>query len=204
MVLPLCANTFDPACDPIAIPVPPSPISAPSYKNNVFFSLDLLVWDARAEGLEYAYSNSQTQSNQELSSFEPESKFEPALRIEFGGFLPYDNWVLGALYTYYHSNRNHLASQSFDPLGVPGPGIISTWTYPSAFSNNNTGARFQSANNQWKLNCSFLDLSLKKDCPISSSFTVTPLFGLRSAWLHQHYNVNYNSGNTIVFASGIV
>ena len=164
-------------------------------QERVFFTTDLLIWDSREEGLEYAYKNTKTQFDQDLSSFEPESKFEPGFRIGLGGFLPYDRWTLGSLYTYYYTNRSHSVSHQFDTQGDPGPGIIAVWTYPSAFFSNNIAARFEEAHNQWRLHCSFLDLSLSRQCPIGNRFIITPDFGIRAAWIHQRYTVNYNGGN---------
>lgn len=186
------------------------PSVQPIQKNEIFFSLDLLVWDAREEGLEYAYKNSGSQNDQELTSLEPSSKFEPAFRLGLGGFLPYDSWNFGALYTFYRTERRSSGSFSFNPTGTPGPGMIAVWTYPSAFSNNNNGARFVSAKNQWKLHSSLLDLALSRPCAIASYFHAVPMFGIRSAWLHQRYTVDYGAGNLIdntipvtVLSSGI-
>jgi len=165
----------------------------------VFFSLELLVWDTREEGLEYAYKNTGSQNVQQLTSFEPPGKFEPAFRLDLGGFLPYDNWRLGGAYTFYRTNRHSSASFSFNSTATPGPGMIAVWTYPSAFANNNTGARFGSAKNNWKLTASFLDVALSRPCAIGSQFTSTPSFGIRSAWIGQRYGVDYNSGNRIPF-----
>ena len=203
----------EPLCDPVSgfptteQPVRPGRILSSkkqrtTQQNEIFFSFDLLVWDAREEGLEYAYKNTGNQTNQSLTSLEPHTKFEPAFRLGLGGFLPYDHWKLGALYTFYRTNRHTSGSQSFSPTGTPGPGMSSVWTYPSAFSNNNNGARFTSASNQWRLHASLLDFALSRPCSIASYFTATPSFGIRSAWLHQRYEVNYGSGNLIVFGAG--
>jgi hypothetical protein len=178
------------------------PCTTKASKNEIFFNVDLLVWDAREDGLEYAYKNSGTQNNQELSSFEPHSKFEPAFRLGLGGFLPYDSWTLGAIYTFYRTERHSSGEFNFNPYGTPGPGMIAVWTYPSAFSNNNNGARFSSAKNTWRLHSSFLDLELGRPCKIASYFTLTPSFGIRSAWLHQRYQVEYANGNLILFGDG--
>src|SRR5579862_1680732 len=78
--------------------LPCKPLCKEAQKNEIFFNVDLLVWDAREEGLEYAYQNSGTLFDQELTSFEPHTKFEPAFRLGLGGFLPYDSWTLGATY----------------------------------------------------------------------------------------------------------
>lgn len=186
---------FDPACHP------PRKIQrsiAQAKENQTgLFTVDLLIWDACEEGLEYAYRNTQTQMNQKLTSFEPDSKFEPAFRIGVGGFLPYDQWEIAALYTYYHTDRHHSKTSNFDPSSTPGPGMISTWTYPTAFNNQNLGARFQTAENQWKLHCSFLDLALNRTCRLTSSFALIPSFGIRSAWIHQRYKAIYSMGNLI-------
>lgn len=199
---------LDPVFHPIRAqekqPSAPKDLPRESQKNRqeVFFICDLLVWDSREEGLEYAYKNTKTQSNQELRSFEPESKFEPGFRVGCGGFLPHDEWILGALYTYYSTNRKDSASHDFDVSGSPGPGMISVWTYPSAFLNNNTAARFETAHNHWKLHTSFLDLSLGRECAIGSQFKIVPTFGVRAAWIHQRYEVDYNEGNAIVPSMG--
>jgi hypothetical protein len=175
---------------------------APPKQSELFFTVDLLVWDAREEGLEYAYKNTGSLTNQELRSLEPSSKFEPAFRIGIGGYLPYDSWTLEAAYTLYQTRRHSSSTFDFNTLGSPGPGNVAVWTYPSAFSNNNTGARFESATSVWKLHASFLDLALGRPCLIGSSFTLTPSFGVRSAWIHQRYNTDYSNGNLILFGAG--
>ena len=196
------ASSYDPALHPRSSQRSRCPPPSPIKKNEVFCSIDLLIWDAREEGLEYAYKNSGTQNNQELSSLEPNSKFEPAFRLGLGGFLPYDSWTLGALYTFYHTERHSSGNLDFNQTGALGPGIIAVWTYPSAFSNNNNGARFISAKSEWKLHSSFLDLALSRPCNIASYFTTTPSFGVRSAWLHQRYGVEYGNGNLVHFGTG--
>jgi hypothetical protein len=183
-------------------PTAPKPCTEQPSKNEIFFNVDLLVWDAREEGLEYAYKNSGSQSDQELTSFEPHTKFEPGFRLGLGGFLPYDSWTLGALYTFYRTERHSSGSFDFNPAAAPGPGMIAVWTYPSAFANNNNGARFFSAKNKWHLHASFLDLELGRPCKIASYFTLTPSFGIRTAWLHQRYQVEYGQGNLILFGAG--
>jgi hypothetical protein len=175
---------------------------APPKQSEIFFNVDLLIWDAREEGLEYAYKNTGSQTDQDLTSLEPGSKFEPAFRIGLGGYLPYDSWTLEALYTSYQTHRHSSGTFDFDTSLTLGPGNIAVWTYPSAFSNNNNGARFESASSAWKLHASFVDLALSRPCSIGASFTFIPSFGVRSAWLHQHYDTNYDEGNLILFDGG--
>jgi hypothetical protein len=180
--------------------------SSPYFKSpetptvsEVFFNLDLLVWDAREEGLEYAYKNTGTQNEQELTSLEPGSKFEPAFRIGIGGFLPYDSWILEAIYTFYQTTRHSSHFFDFDHTGAPGPGMIPVWIYPSAFANNNNGARFETAKGEWRLHSSILDFAMGRPCKVASYFTITPSFGIRSAWIHQRYETNYGVGNLLAF-----
>ncbi len=170
---------------------------SPHKENQVFFDLDLLIWDAHEEGLEYAYKNTKSQTCQQLTSFEPQSKFAPGFRIGLGGFLPYDTWTLGAIYTYYHTDRHALVKFQFDLRGPVGPGIIAVWTYPSAFADHNIGARFTTAKSKWILHTSFIDLALSRECAIASHFSITALFGIRSSFLHQRYQVDYGGGNLI-------
>ncbi len=172
-----------------------------SLFGEVFTNFDFLIWQARADGLEYAYKNSGSQNDQKLKSFEPDFDFEPAFKVGVGGYLPYDSWELNALYTFYQTNSHTTESFSFDRTASPGPGMISVWTYPAAFSNNNTGARFQTAKNRWRLHTSILDLTLGRPCEFACYFSATPSFGLRSAWLHQFYKVELTSGNLIQFGS---
>lgn len=162
-----------------------------------FLSLDLLVWDTKEEGLEYAYKNTTSQNNQTLTSYEPKSKFEPAFRTTLGTYFPYDRWKAAATYTYYSTDREKQTSIAIDQDGPVGKGLISVWTYPAAFENNNTSARFGSAYNHWKLTTSFLDLALSRDCQIGNFFSIRPEFGVRSAWIHQRYSVDYGLGNSI-------
>ena len=167
-------------------------------KSEVFaIQFDVLVWDSKEEGLEYGYKNTKTQLDQQLIAYEPKMKFEPAFRIGLSGFLPYDKWVLKSVYTYYATNRKDTARHSFDTEGTVGPGILATWTYPSAFANNNIAARFEKANSHWKLHASLLDLSLSRPRLTGALFTILPEFGIRSALLQQRYTVHYSEGNLI-------
>lgn len=195
-------STLFATIDPVFVPPLQEISQTPSTKEYFFFSTDLLIWDTEEEGLEFAYKNTNSQIDQTLTSFEPKSKFVPAFKIGLGGYLPYDEWVISSLYTYYSTNCSRSVSTSFDTTALPGPGLIAVWTYPSAFINNNTAARFQEAKNKWNMNVSFLDLKLDRKCKISSQFSMTPEFGIRSAWIHQRYNVSYSNGNTITPTTG--
>ncbi|MDE3055213.1 MAG: hypothetical protein KGI80_00735 [Verrucomicrobiota bacterium] len=176
----------------------PSSLESPPPKEEVFsFAVDFLYWDAVEDGLEFAYKNSGSQNDQNLTFYEPNFQFLPAFRLRAGGLLPYDNWNLEATYTYYASHLGRSTSASFDPTALPGPGLIAVWTNPAAFLGNNTTARFLHAKSHWKMQNSFLDLALERDCLIGTRFTLAPEWGLRSAWIHQNYNVDYSEGNQV-------
>ena len=193
---------FTPPAQEEYLPSPKKSKPLATLSDYIFFAVDLLIWDSEEEGLEFVYKNKNSQINQSLTSYKPKSKFDPAFRASLGGFLPYDEWSLGAVYTYYSTERNRTVSTSFNPTAAPGPGLIAVWTYPAAFYNNNTAARFEKAKNSWDMHVSFLDLSLERECKVGSQFAITPEFGIRSAWIHQRYTVNYSQGNVITPNAG--
>jgi hypothetical protein len=202
----LYGQSYDPALEPPPGFVPrkfskPAPASTASPENLFSFSLDFIYWQSRAEGLEYGLSNSGTQSNQDLKQVMPDFPFQPGFKLSLGTRLPRDFWNLSLLYTFNHSSAQDSILQPFNANGTPGPGILSVWTYPAAFSDNNVGARFQSAQSDWKLHMSLFDLALSRTAFLGKAFSVTPSFGLRCAWITQRYDLNYSGGNLIQYSA---
>ncbi len=185
--------------------LPPAPNCASQLtsleEKDFFCSLDFLYWESIERGLDYALKNQHTQSTQDLSVYAPHMQWEPAFRVGLGVHLPWDHWDLACTYTFFQTEAENGVDHIFNTSSTPGPGLLAVWVCPTAFAGNGVGVRFGRATADWKLRSQFLDCALSRAFYLSSHLSIQPGFGGRIAWIHQHYDLSYSSGNTI--ASGL-
>ena len=179
------------------LPPMPNCLTSGPDQVEVFCSFDLLYWEGAERGLEYAFKNSSSQTDQQLTIYDMHPVWEPAFKLGLGGHLPHDNWDLGLNYTFFRSTSYGAAKHNFDLTGTPGPGLIASWISPGAFGGNGVGVRFSGATARWKLFTQLLDGMLSRSFLVGKELAITPGFGLRCAWIHQNYNLAYSGGNTI-------
>lgn len=189
-----------------ALYLPPAPNCATELvmpeQKDFFCSLDFLYWESLQRGLDYALKNQNTQSNQQLSTYAPHPRWEPAFRVGIGTHLPRDHWDLALTYTFFQTESENAVDHTFNTSSTPGPGLLAVWLCPTSFAGNGVGVRFERATADWTLRAQYVDCALSRSFYAGSQLSMTPGFGMRMAWIHQHYDLVYSSGNTITSALG--
>ncbi|MGD2168920.1 MAG: Lpg1974 family pore-forming outer membrane protein [Chlamydiota bacterium] len=178
------------------------PSARPCQFNNcakplLYTDLDLLYWQAKEEGLEYAISNTANNNNLDASVISPEFEWRFAFRFALGFHLPYDDWDLGIQVTHFDAkSKNDNSSFNLNPpLVSSGQGLIPVWTHPGAFSGDLINVRWQIADSKWKLNYNIIDTKLGRNFCVSSALSINPYFGIKNAIIHQNFSLHYKFAN---------
>lgn len=172
-------------------------------QSNIYTQLSFLYWECAERNLDFAIKNSSSQANSQLSVHQPSLKWDPALRIMLGGHLPHDHWNFDFTYSFFFQHTDDRVKHNFD-IASPsafGSGILSVWTSPGAFLQENIYARWQSAQAKWKIHSHFFDWMLRHDLCNGYALSFQPACGIKMALLTQRFILRYLPGN-IVYPSG--
>jgi hypothetical protein len=127
------------------------------------------------------------------TDIEPNFHWRPGFKVGIGYiFCEREQWKLGLEWTHLNSKGDHsIPNQTLEMLAINSLEIFPIW------SGNQNGQFLTGSEASWKLRFNTLDLSLGRDFFISRWISVYPYFGLRAAWIHQKYNLVYDSFWTI-------
>jgi hypothetical protein len=106
--------------------------------------------------------------------------YNPGFRVGLGGYIGHDAWALGLEWTWLNIT-NYL---NYDTSGT------SAVVYPlwGAATGTSTANALSSC---WNVHYDTLDLKLGKPYHVSRYVVLQPHFGLRAAWINQHFSVHY-------------
>lgn len=159
------------------------------------FHVDFLYWKANEDGLECGTkivgTSNGTSSTLKTELFDLDFEWDPGFCIGAAyNFKNLDDWTLQLNWTHIqnHAHKSISAQGTESQVGNDNT-IISPWV--NLLFELSLGASHASAH--WKLDYNTLDLDFSKSLPLSKRFFLTPFFGLRGAWLDQHYRAKYNS-----------
>ncbi len=180
-----------------------NPSARPVVKDGVdlFLQGDVLLWQATQDGLAYAISNSNgTNYVNNGSVKEPHTQWDWGFRLAVGYNMPHDGWDLFLEWT-----RLYAASNNGNVLAPSGGTLFPTFLNTDLFASGSastpselsTGA--QSAKGHWRLHLNMLDLELGREFYVSKWLTIRPHAGLRTTWINQRLNVEYDN---VTLASG--
>ncbi len=131
-------------------------------------TVEFLFWRAFEDQLLIAINQGSTVSKP--LDFRPSVK--PGFRVGIGYNLPYDDWSLDVLYTYYYSHKS----------------IKSTGTiYLIQDSEIGTGPQFDATflHSSWRLHYNILDGNLGRSFYVSPNLSLQPFISIRGAWIRQ-------------------
>jgi len=152
---------------------------------DIFITGDALLWQAHEGGLGFAIESELAHLDTPLdhSSVEnPHFKYDWGFRLGAGYNLPHDGWDLYADWTHINMRSHH------EEAGEEGEFLWPMWIHPaSPFSLNVVGE----AEARWKMHLNVIDLDMGREFFTSKWLTFRPHFGLRSAWIRQSYDVDY-------------
>lgn len=184
------------AQEPCIVLKPNIPCTTPPL---LFTNFDVLYWQAKESGLEYAIENDAANNNLDGNIIEPEFRFKAGFRFALGFHLPYDHWTLGFQVTHFDakSKKDQTQDEIDQPPTPAGRGLVPVWTHPASFASNLNDVRWQFANNKWKINYNIIDAKLGTLLCISPALSVRPCFGIKNSIIHQNFTVRYEQGNVL-------
>lgn len=165
----------------------------------LFVEADVLLWQARQRGLEFAVVNdANSLTNVQGRIVNPHFNWEAGYRIGLGYTLPYDGWRVGAYLTHFHTTSHTFVGHDLnDTFNGGGPGIISVWTHPQAFQDQAEFARWGTAEADWKLCFNIMTLEMDRAFCVGRYLTVKPHFGVKGGTIHQHFHIDYRPGGQL-------
>ncbi len=175
----------------------------PSYLYHSGFNMDIdfIYWRTDTEGVAFA-----TLVNDNIAAVAGSSgvsslhqvtiggSFDPGFRLQFGyTFANIDKWDMEFDWTYFH-NTDH-QSESVTGLTTSTAATAGqSWIQPN-FGIPNTPKYGSSVSGQWRLNYNTLDWELGRNFFISRQISTRMHWGIRAAWLYQHYSASYTGFN---------
>ncbi|MCI0381625.1 MAG: Lpg1974 family pore-forming outer membrane protein [Chlamydiae bacterium] len=153
-----------------------------------FVYIGPVVFEARENGLGFALKGTDT-------SFMPAGGNNPVVNLDFdwsvglristGLITPHDGWKLSTTWQRLYTRDKRSINVSFPN------GLFPVFLHPASFDGDDTPIA-QSAKAEWNLRYNRLDLELERPFSVSRWFTLRPHAGMRSAWVHQSYDVTYS------------
>jgi hypothetical protein len=154
------------------------------FKPGPFFFVAPLYWKADGNGLGFAIRSERADRLAPRSSVQNlDFDWDFGFQIALGYRIPHDEWRLMLELKHIHTNAHGLEKVE------EGEALFPVWTLPDAAVSSVDKARAH-----WRLHLGLLDLSCTKVWKVSSCFTLEPSIGIRSAWIRQKYNLDYEGG----------
>ena len=163
--------------------IPPS--GRPEVKDgwNIFLMADLLYWKVEENGLEYALKAKPDDLNSFLPVHgdikAPDFDWHLGFKLGVGWNIPYDCWDLSLVWTRINADA-HGRTEA-------GGGII----YGIFGDSPSSAVPCAKASADWSMHFNLLDLELGREFYVGKHLTLRPHMGLRTAWIHQNYDVKY-------------
>ena len=163
-----------------------------SCPRDFYVHVDGLAFQAKEEGLDFAIANGTGVANLPLSNGEvmgfssdhDDWDYNPGMRVGIGFYLDHDCWNVDFNWTWVNiTNYENAYSGSSTGILVPQLLLGDTTGGPD-ISNKTAGAKWDSSYNT-------LDLKLAKPYYVSRYVVFSPHFGVRAAWIDQHFSVDY-------------
>lgn len=161
--------------------------SRPELRDEVSFIVEGsgLYWKAEQEGMEYAVQSPDLFATGVMNHgkiLTHDFDWNGGFRIGLGLHLPYDSWELKALWTRYCNSstvHHHKSNAEFSPT----------------FFNFASVAWFAThAKSHYSIEYNTVDATLQRDYFVSRSLTLRPIFGVRGAWIDQHFSQHFYGG----------
>ncbi len=163
-------------------------------RGGVYAAVDFLYWQANQDGLEYGTKMLADpiigrESETKTRLLDVHFDWDPGFRLALGYlFNRFDRWALDLCWTHI---RNHAHGKShakgIESQTGPVDTIIPNWV--TLVFELRAGA--SKAHAHWNVNFNTLDLDLQRRFLVSRRLDLNPYFGLRGAWIDQHYHVKY-------------
>lgn len=174
------------------------PSARPEVQDGIdlFISADLLILKATETGLSYAVADYLSDSTSIRKGHVRNLNFDYNYGFELGlgCNLSHDGWDAILNWTWFRDDQKKKTDND-DGRHT----LFTTLISPKAISAsvNNDLAFATSAHADWHLKLDLLDLEMGRDFSASKWLSLRPFFGLRSAWIRQHYTVDYKNVSSL-------
>ena len=165
-----------------------------------FADASFLYWGIEEDGLTLAQSAILSQGTLALS---PDTKFvgysfdyHPGFKVQIGAVYNHE-WNINAVYTRLTGSSSVSKEAPENESDISGLGV---WNLNDWFQQTITFSHINSAQSQslsakkihstWKLKLNMLDLNVERASYLGSRLIISPLMGMRAAWIDQHVNVS--------------
>ena len=163
----------------------------PIHKGTGLFVIgEWLYWQANENGLAYAINNEDFEILDDCimgsgSVAQPSFDWYSGFRLGLGYSLPHDCWNIESVWTWYQD-------QATDAQTSPGsdPTIFPLFVRPNVYNPQAIAACLSAKANLF-LHLNVIDLDISRQCKISKALSLKPYAGLRTAWLNQSYDLEY-------------
>lgn len=169
----------------------------PEEMNAFYVSGEALYWKAAESGLASCTKFvSEPPSGSIIDggrTKHPHFKWHWGFRVEAGYNMCYDLWTVYANWTRYHfkdhKNTNLGPNRNPEALGLPT--LFPFWL-------PDQGILFNSIDTHWRVNLDQVDLQIGREYFLTDYIRLRPHVGMRTAWIHQKYNLDTFSVDTRV------
>jgi len=157
-----------------------------------YFNADFIYWKPDEDGLEYAYkfkslNNVGPNFVQNGRLEDVDFEYEPGFRLGAGWTTDYDEWDVYACWTWLHASASDHAHNHQPGVDV----LVPLWFPVQLALTNNFQRSAESASGHWRLHYNVLDVNLGRKYFVSKAISLRPHFGLRTAWIDQHFNNSF-------------
>ena len=176
-------------------PPPEIPVAAKPTKS-LRIAIDALYFKPIQDSLKYGQSNS-------MSFSPPGNTIGPSFTYDWGVRgsvaipLRYDDWDLGATYTYFHPKMPTVHKTDENQYLFM---VLTQSFFPQV--NNFSNVQCGEISGKWRLKMDVLNVELKRICLISRSFLIKPIIGIQLAEIKQRILVKY--GNFWIVNGGVL
>jgi hypothetical protein len=186
-------------------PTQPIPIELPSARPQVDDGFDIfltgnwIIWETNTSGLGFVIVQESsevpkiTQRITNGSVKNPHFTYSSGFNVGLGVNLSHDGWDAIADWTCFkdHASRN-ITVQNQTKSNKKTVTLFTTFISPMDDGTSNDAlATADSAYSNWNLHFNMLDLEMGREFFAGKWLKLRPFFGLRGAWIKQHYEVEY-------------
>ena len=154
---------------------------------------DWLYWKANETGLSYALNQDLFRISNLVSMgsgnvAHPKFDWQSGFRVGIGYTGQKDLWDISIAWT-WNEGKGSDAQHSNNKNA---PTILPVFIHPNVYNDESIVACME-AQDDILIHLNLIDLDLSKTCTISKWFSLYPHMGVRSTWIHQVYNVDYQN-----------
>lgn len=143
----------------------------------LFATADLLVWHLKEDGTDYALTNKKSVPYPVVGKAKrAHFDWDVGFRVGVGYEMEHDAWVGKINFTWF---QTHASNQTHSPGGL-------TNELGAFLTDDGTKAKVH-----WKVAYYVIDLEVGRPFFVSKFFSVTPQWGIETAWIFQHATARY-------------